>query len=59
MSLKLSKLDIAELEAMIEKEIKNYEKAIQKDRSFEDARKIKWKIQLLEAELRSRTKKPE
>lgn len=58
MSLKLSKLGVAELEAMIEKEIKNYEKAIRKDRSFEDARKIKWKIQLLEAELRSRTKKP-
>jgi hypothetical protein len=57
MSLNLSKLDVAELEAMIEKEIKNYEKAIQKDRSFEDARKIKWKIQLLQAELQSRTKK--
>ena len=57
MSVNLSKLDVAELEAMIEKEIKNYEKAIRKDRSFEDARKIKWKIQLLQAELQSRAKK--
>jgi len=57
MSINLSKLDIAELEAMIEKEIKNYEAAIRKDRSFEDARKIKWKIQLLQAELQSRSNK--
>ncbi|HEX2682335.1 MAG TPA: hypothetical protein VHL77_00285 [Ferruginibacter sp.] len=54
--MNFSKLDIGELEAMIEKEIRNYEKAIRKDRSFEDARKIKWKIQLLQAELQSRNK---
>ena len=57
MSINLSKLEVAELEAMIEKEIRNYETAIRKDRSFEDARKIKWKIQLLQAELQSRSKK--
>ena len=56
MSLNLSKLDIPELEAMIDKEFKNYQKAIRQDRSFEDARKIKWRIQLLEAELKSRKK---
>jgi hypothetical protein len=48
-------LDVKELEAMIEKELKNYRQAIQCDRSFEEARKIKRKIQLLEAELRIRT----
>jgi hypothetical protein len=57
MSLRLSKLNIAELEALIEKEIQNYQKAIRKDKSFEDARKIKWRIQLIEAELRNREKK--
>ena len=56
MSLNLSKLDIPELEAMIDKELKNYQKAIRQDRSFEHARKIKWRIQLLEAELKSRKK---
>lgn len=56
MSLNLSKLDVAELEAMIERELKNYEQAIRNNRSFEDARKIKWKIQLLQAELQSRNK---
>lgn len=54
MSLQLSKLTTDELKMLIEKEVKNYQKAIQQDKSFEDARKIKWRIQLLEAELKSR-----
>lgn len=55
MTDKLSKLDVKELESMLQKEMDNYHKAIRQDKSFEDARKIKWRIHLLEAELRSRS----
>jgi hypothetical protein len=54
MTDKLSKLDIKELELRLQKEMDNYHKAIRQDKSFEDARKIKWRIHLLEAELRGR-----